>query len=112
MAKDKQEICMKCNIYHVVCMGEQFKEAFNRDGGVKRDCANREFSPGNTPNRLQVDAFVSLNRRKILNGMTPLNAFVEAIVQTSDDVFATVSIQNRIAIRERLDRQDKKYRAT
>ena len=100
---------MRCNIYHVSCLGEQFIWATQRDGARKLDCKNRVFSPDNTPNRLQVDAFVSLNKRKIAGGMDHLNAFVEAIVQTSDDVFATVSVKNRVAMQEYLDTKDKKW---
>ncbi len=51
------------------------------------DCANRVWEPNNTPSPMQVDAFGSLYRRKIKEGMNRLTAFVEAIVQTSDDVF-------------------------
>lgn len=41
--------------------------------------------------------------------MDTLTAFVESIVQTSDDVFAVVSQKNQTKIQEYLDGREKKW---
>ncbi len=94
---------MRCNIYHISCLGEKFEWGTNRDGTRKKDCKNRVCEPNNTPSPMQVDAFGPLFRRKIKGGMDNLTAFVEAIVQTSGDVFEK-------ATRKRPDSMDEYYR--
>lgn len=77
--------------------------ATRKDGHRKLDCINRVFEPDNIVSPMQVEAFTSLYRTKIKNGMDGLTAFVEAIVQASDDVYAK-------AIRKRPDLMEAYYR--
>ena len=86
--KDKRRklICEECNIYKETCNGiSKFKpneSDFN--------CKNRIQSQINNTNPLQVAAFNSLYNIKVLNGESQVQAFSDAIVQTSDDVFEAI----------------------
>ena len=86
---EKVNICMNCNLYHVDCTGERFVRGTDRNG-LKKGCANRVGGIHIIPSPMQIEAFVSLYRAKRRAGTDRLMAFVEAIVQTSDDVFANV----------------------
>ena len=79
------EICYNCNIFHESCNGVRL---YKRDKAQKTDnCKNRVTTSNNTKSPLQVLAFISLYKTKRRCGMLTEQAFVESIVQTSDDVF-------------------------
>ena len=105
----KGDICMRCNIYQDTCTGEKFVWCESLRGTRKQDCQNRVFTPENIPSHIQVEAFVSLNRRKIAGGMDHLTAFAEAIVQTSDTVFAVMAVKNADKLRRYNDNRAGKW---
>ncbi len=74
--------CLECNIFHETCNGEQFE----RERGSKV-CINRVQSHETPMNRVQIAAFLSLYHAKVSRGMKSVDAFVEAICQTSDDAW-------------------------
>ena len=79
----------------------------------KKTCANQGQGTGVILNPIQVEAFQSLFRAKVRGGMSNLEAFVEAIVQTSDVVFAVMKKKNAdlIAIYdEKRERNYEKYK--
>ena len=90
-ARTKQDICHDCNIYDDSCKGERFEKS---KGPYKKECVNQVQSPNNTQSKIQVAAFVSLYKTKRRLGMDILQAFVEAIVQTSDKVYAEADLKN------------------
>ncbi len=91
--------CYRCERYPHDCKGEKHYKAMGKRYGNSRflkKCANRLDTP-NTPSPLQVDAFRAIYKtnlvktgKHIRNGLyrrefTPLTAFVDAILATSDD---------------------------
>ena len=83
--RTKQDICLDCNIFHITCIGELFERPKK---GVKMGCVYQVKSVNNPPNKIQVAAFLSLYKAKRKGGMDKLNAVTEAIVHSSDEVFA------------------------
>lgn len=83
--RTKQDICEDCNIYHITCLGELFERPAT---GYAKGCVYQVKSANNPPNKIQVAAFMSLYKAKRKGGMDKLNAFAEAIVHSSDEVFA------------------------
>ena len=78
-------------------MGELFKRP---DQGVKKECVYQVKSPGNTKSKIQVVAFSSLYKAKRNGGMENLQAFIEAIAQTSDEVFAEAKLKRPELIKQ------------
>jgi hypothetical protein len=95
--QDKQDICYNCNMYHISCHGEMFKRP---EKGYKKGCINQVRSEDNTKSKIQVAAFGSLYRAKRRGGTERLQAFVEAIAQTSDEVFANAKLKNPHLIKQ------------
>jgi hypothetical protein len=73
-----------CVNYKLTCDGEQRYIINYRN---KQKCESMKRAPDNTPSHVQARAFASLFSIKVKCGMSHLNAFVEAITQTSDDMF-------------------------
>ena len=94
--RTKREICHDCNIYHISCMGELFE----RTSGWKKECVYQIKSPNNTESKIQVAAFASLYKAKCKFGMDKFEAFAEAIVHTSDEVFAEAKLKRPHLIRQ------------
>ena len=97
--REKRDICHDCNIFHVSCNGELFE----RSG--RKACINQVKLPDNTKSKIQVAAFGSLYRAKIRLGTEKLQAFVEAICQTSDTVFADAKLKNPHLIKQWKNKQ-------
>ncbi len=95
--RTKQDICHDCNIYHISCTGEMFERS---KGTYKKECVNQVSSPGNIESKIQVSAFCSLFKLKRRHGVEILQAFVEAIVQSSDDVFAEAKLKHPHLIKQ------------
>ncbi len=95
--RTKRDICHDCNIYHISCMGEMFERS---KGTYKKECVNQVQSPGNIKSKIQVAAFGSLYKIKRRNGVDNLQAFIEAIVQSSDEVFAKAKLKRPHLIRQ------------
>lgn len=95
--RTKQDICHDCNIYHISCMGEMFERS---KGTYKKECVNQVSSPGNIKSKIQVAAFGSLFKTKRRCGVDVLQAFVEAIVQSSDEVFTEAKLKHPHLIRK------------
>ncbi len=89
--------CENCTQYDVSCDGQSRYELKITQKGI-RACANRDFGEMPRKSVVQVAAFHSLYRAKIRYGMDSLQAFVEAIVQTSDTVFKKVKKDNAYLI--------------
>lgn len=101
-----REICQRCNIFHFTCLGEKFEQSPKKK---KEECLHRECDPDNTINPMQIDAFMSLYRRKKKGNMDSLTAFVEAVVQTSDDVFREIEEKNPNVMNEYYARKNRKF---
>ncbi len=100
--RTKQDICHDCNIYHISCMGELFERPKKKVVGAisQRECISQVKSPDNTQSKIQVAAFGSLYRAKRKFGMDKFQAFAEAVVHTSDEVFAEAKLKRPHLIRQ------------
>jgi hypothetical protein len=76
-------------------MGELFERPKAKviKGISMKECISQVKSPNNPPNKIQVAAFISLYNAKVRHGMDKWNAFAEAIVNTSDEVFAEAMLK-------------------
>ncbi len=95
--RTKQDICHDCNIFHIACTGEMFERS---KGTYKKECVNQVRSHGNIESKIQVAAFYSLFKTKRRCGVDVLWAFVEAIVQSSDEVFAEAKLKHPHLIKQ------------
>jgi hypothetical protein len=77
-------------------MGELFErpDAGQTKGYTKKECIYQVKSVNNTKSKIQVAAFGSLYKAKRRGGMDKWNAFAEAIVNTSDEVFAEAKLKS------------------
>ncbi len=95
--RTKLDICHDCNIYHITCMGEMFERP---KGNSAKACVNQVQSNNNIKSKIQVAAFGSLYKIKRRNGVDNLQASVEAIVQSSDEVFTEAKLKRPHLIRQ------------
>ena len=88
--KTKEDICMDCNLFHDTCMGEKFERQEKRIVGKTslKGCKHQVKSPTPVSSPIQVAACRSLFNAKVTRGMDKHTAFMEAIVQSSDEAFA------------------------
>ena len=93
------EICHNCNLYKWTCDGENFETSEKMPKG----CTNSKSEPNNTKSDIQVKAFVSLYNTKVKCGTERLNAFVEAIVHTSDESYAEAILKRSELLKEYRD---------
>ncbi len=73
---------------------------------AKKECVNQVKSRHNTQSKIQVAAFGSLWRAKRKAGVDKFQAFAEAVVQSSDDVFAKAKLKRPDLIRQWETRKD------
>lgn len=85
----RRENCLDCNIFHDTCNGKR-RYVFNPE---TKKCKNQVTTPNNAENALQVEAFRSLYKVKKGCGVSSEEAFVEAIVQTSDDAYERAKLE-------------------
>ena len=86
MKKRRVEWCWECMRYKRTCKG--FKYYVPNEASIIKQCSNRVKSPENVKSPLQIVAFHSLYRTKLGAGTDKDMAFIEAVVQTGDLVFA------------------------
>ena len=102
MNKGKQQYrCENCEHYKVACDGEKMFKQKKTTYSSESFCENYT-NPPVAINPIQVEAFHSLYRVKRRGGMDNLMAFVEAVVQTSDDVWESVK-DNKAGLIDRLN---------
>jgi len=102
MIKRHTDQCQECVIFQEKCNG---KTHFEVDTETKSEslipkCKNKVGSGSCTKSTLQVEAFRSLYQIKCRTGEPTLDAFVGAIIQTSDDAFADALKERGPLIRE------------
>ena len=99
--KERIEYCRECTKYKLTCNGtELFTTVPDR-----LICANQDSGSYVIPSPVQVDAFLLMIKLKRALNIAPLQAFVEAIVETSDDRLADAA-KYRPALIEKYDIQN------
>ena len=113
VTENRIDQCIECCLYRDECDGKElFKLPPKIKGFQSKLCVNRVNSPNNTISPLQLRAFYSPYYAKIKGGESKLEAFVGAITQTLDDVFAESMKNNHRLVEKYVQQDDGKYPLT
>ena len=113
VTENRIDECVECCLYMDECDGKElFKLPPKTHGHQGKLCTNRVKSSNNTISPLQLRAFSSLYYTKIKCGEGKLDAFVGAITQTSDDVFAESMKKNRRLVAKYIQQDNSKHPLT